>query len=369
MTPAVADRWATIALLLLSALAFIHLTALPAFEDEGSQLRWIWRALTPVSLLGVLMVVVAAWQWRRGRAAWFGLEDLLGIGLGHYRTIGSGLGGARPDLLVELATQLSWPVVIVGLIGLAASALRGDWRQRWLLLMGMVPMLSIGLFTAYWYPRYLLLALPPLIVCSVCGWREIGSVPGTAGQAVGGSWPAAGRAGQVAGHAGQVLSVLVLAPCLGLMGYQSAQLILDPVSARWSPLDRVQYIEGGGSGFGYPEAARFILSAIRPPASILALDGHSAYQLGVYLPPAWRARVRPVLYAADGHVLATEQARFDSLPPGTPVWFVIARPLLPRYLISSFGARAGARLQLREIATFDKPGSKVQLAIYEAIRH
>jgi len=33
------------ALLLLGSAAFVHLTALPAFEDEGSQLRWVWRAI------------------------------------------------------------------------------------------------------------------------------------------------------------------------------------------------------------------------------------------------------------------------------------------------------------------------------------
>ena len=33
------------ALLLLGAFSFAHLMAVPAFEDEGSQLRLIWRAL------------------------------------------------------------------------------------------------------------------------------------------------------------------------------------------------------------------------------------------------------------------------------------------------------------------------------------
>src|SRR5579862_627730 len=32
-----------VALLLLGSLAFVHLTALPIFADEGGQLRWIWR--------------------------------------------------------------------------------------------------------------------------------------------------------------------------------------------------------------------------------------------------------------------------------------------------------------------------------------
>src|SRR5580692_2590335 len=33
------------ALLLLGSFAFVHLTALPPYEDEGSQLRWIWRII------------------------------------------------------------------------------------------------------------------------------------------------------------------------------------------------------------------------------------------------------------------------------------------------------------------------------------
>jgi len=303
-------------------------------------------ANVPVGLLALLVCGIAFWQWRDGRAAWFGIEDLRGIGLGRYASIGAGLGGARPQLLVELTTQLSWPVVIVGSIGLAVSAWRGDWRQRWLLVMGLAPMLWIGFFTAYWYPRYLLFTLPPLIVCSACGWRKIGADLKPYGPS---------------------LTRSALALSVGFMGWQSARLVFDPLSARWSPLDRVQYIEGGGSGFGYPDTARFIVTATRPPAGIFALDGHSAYQLRIYLPPSWRGRVRPILYAIDGHVLSTEEARYDNLPVDVPVWFVIARPLLPRYLVSSFGARASL-LQLRQIAAFDKPGSKVQLAIYEARR-
>ncbi|HEY1873641.1 MAG TPA: hypothetical protein VGG67_04495 [Steroidobacteraceae bacterium] len=33
------------ALLLLGSLAFIRLLALPAFEDEGTEMRWIWRVI------------------------------------------------------------------------------------------------------------------------------------------------------------------------------------------------------------------------------------------------------------------------------------------------------------------------------------
>jgi hypothetical protein len=48
------------------------------------------------------------------------------------------------------------------------------------------------------------------------------------------------------------------------------------------------------------------------------------------------------------------------------VWIVMSRQLLPIYLVSSFGAQGRARLDLRQIAQFNKPGSHGQLAIYEA---
>jgi hypothetical protein len=39
------DILPTAALLLLGSFAFVHLMALPAFADEGDQLRWIWRVI------------------------------------------------------------------------------------------------------------------------------------------------------------------------------------------------------------------------------------------------------------------------------------------------------------------------------------
>lgn len=54
----------------------------------------------------------------------------------------------------------------------------------------------------------------------------------------------------------------------GLLAQQSARLILDPVAASWSPLDRFQYFDGWGSGYGYPQAAKFMLRAADLPEVI-----------------------------------------------------------------------------------------------------
>jgi len=246
-----------------------------------------------------------------------------------------------------MSRQLSWPVTVIGLIGLAVGALGNDWRQRWLIAVGAVPMLGIGLLAAFWFPRYLLFTLPPLIVASASGWRGL-----------------ALRAGRFR-HAVQFG---VLAVCVGFMGRQSALIILEPAAARWSPLDRFQYFEGWPSGYGYPEAAKFVLDTPGAPSTIYSLDGHSAYQLLTYLPAAWIGRVKPVFYGRDGEVLRSEDARLENLLGRMPVWIIVSEQLLQGYLDSSFGRISNHQINLRGIAAFDKPGSRSRLAIYEVAR-
>jgi hypothetical protein len=304
-------------------------------------------AHAPAVLLALVVIVVAVIQLEHGRSPGFGVSDLIGKGMGHYQSIWGESIGPRPNLVEELTAQLSWPVAIIGVIGLAASALRGDWRQRWLIAAGGVPMLAIGLLAQSWYPRYLLFTLPPLIVAAACGWRS-----------------RAPRAGRFR----PAVEFGVLALCVGIMGHRSALLILDPAAASWSQLDRSQYIEGSGSGYGYPEAAKFILAARDVPPSIYSLDGHSAYQLRNYLPPDWNARVRTIFYGEDGELLRSDAARLDNLLRYPLAWIIIPEQLLPRYLDSSFGQGNAAGLRLRRIVAFDKPDSRAQLAIYSVTR-
>lgn len=326
----------------------LALALLPAGERrrllEAPHLTRLLVAQAPVAMLAVAVTVVAGIRWHSGRSPGFGLQDLFGIALGQYQNIGAGSGGPRPNLLRELTTQLSVPVAAVGLIGVGASALYGDWRQRWLIAVGALPMLAIGLLTEFWFSRYLLFTLPPLIIAAVAGWRSL------------------------AAHAGRLrrpCELGALALCVVFMLPQSARLILEPAAANWSPLDRYQYLEGTGSGYGYPEAARFILAAPAAPAIVYSLDGHSAYQLRNYLPPAWNTRVTPIYYATDGKELRSEAERFANLSTRTPAWLIIPQQLLPRYLISIFGEKNADRVELRQIALFDKPGRRTQLALYE----
>jgi hypothetical protein len=301
----------------------------------------------PIALLIVVVIAVAVIRLRRGQSPGFGLQDLIGVGMGQYHDIAAVIGVPRTNLVDELTAQLSWPVTVIGLIGLVAGALLNDWRHRWLLVVGAAPMLGIGLFAEFWYPRYLLFTLPPLIIAAVSGWRSLSL-----------------RIRRFR----QPVEFGVLAVCAGFMGHQSALIIFDPIAARWSALDRFQYFEGWSSGYGYPEAAKFVLAAPDMPLMIYSLDGHSAYQLRTYLPAEWANRVTPIFYGQDGKALPGEEARLENLLSRAPVWIIIPEQLLQRYLDSSFGHLNLAQIKLRQIAKFDKPGSRAQLAIYQATR-
>ncbi|MDB6157401.1 MAG: hypothetical protein JWO04_1107 [Gammaproteobacteria bacterium] len=353
------SAWLAIALLLAALckfpVGFVFLTSmplalvlLPAAERRAllhqPALTRVAAAHAPAAALAALIAVVAIIRVRHGQPPGFGLADLLGVGLGQYQGITAAIGLPRPNLITELTAQLSWPVAAIGLIGLAASALLQDWRQRWLIATGALPMLTIGLLASFWFSRYLLFTLPPLIIAAASGWQALAS-----------RW----------GPFGQSVKFAALALCVALMGLQSVRLVVEPAAARWSPLDRFQYFEGWGSGYGYAEAAQFILGAPNVPQLIYSLDGHSAYQLRNYLPAAWGARIGPVEYAPDGTGLRDKAARLENLLSRAPVWIIVAEQLLQGCLDSDFGPAGARQLHLRRIAAFDKPGAHTQLAIYE----
>jgi hypothetical protein len=298
-------------------------------------------AHVPPVLLAVLIAVIALVRVRRGQSAGFGLTDFVGVGMGRYGGIGDAMGAGRMTLAGELGAQLSWPVTVIGAAGVIIGACLRDWRLRWLAASAAVPMLAIATLASFWFSRYLLFTLPPLIILAVAGWCAL-----------------AARL-----RAPVMLAALCIA-CMLLMGYQSALIVLKPTAASWSAVDRFQYFEGWSSGYGYPEAAAFLLASPAVPPTVIALDGHSAYQLRSYLPRAWLSRVNSVDYALDGRPLRTPRERLEYLLRAGPTWIIIPEPLLQRYLEASFGA--GNHLDLRLIAAFDKPGARTRLAIYEA---
>src|SRR5260370_34903754 len=118
-------------------------------------------AHAPVALLALVVVTVATIRSWRGELPGFGLQDFIGIGMDRYHDIAEVIGVPRSNLVQEIAAQLSWPVTVIGLIGIAAGALGHDWRQRLLIAVGAVPLLCVRLLAAFWFPRCVLFTLPP----------------------------------------------------------------------------------------------------------------------------------------------------------------------------------------------------------------
>ena len=314
-------------------------------------------AVMPTVLLAVLIAVIALHEARTGVPLAFGIQDLLGLGAGAYGDVAQVMGTARPTLLGELNDQLSWPVTLLAAAGLIPATFSGEWRQRWLIASGLIPLLLISLYAHFWFSRYLLFTLPPLFVASVCGWHRLSDHAGRDR-----TWMLSIR------YRNWVIAAALIAG-IALMERQSLRLILDPLKARWSPVDRFQYIEGWSSGYGYPEAARYLVTAATPRTTVYALDGHSAEQLLTYLPGDWGNAVRPIFYGPDGQVLRTEAQRLHHLLEALKlspqdVWIVAAPQLLPRYLESTFGTAGARQLVLQLRAQFDKPGGRSQIAFY-----
>jgi hypothetical protein len=329
----------------------LALLLMPARNRENllqrPALTKLLAAHVPVVVLALVVVATALIRSQRGQSPGFGVQDFTGIAMGSYQDIAAVIGVPRAGLITELTAQLSWPVTAIALIGLGAGALLNDWRQRWLIAIGAVPMLGIALLAQFWFPRYLLFTLPPLIIAGVSGWRSLSL-----------------RAGRFR----RPVELGVLAVCVGFMGHQSALLILDPAAARWSPLDRFGYFEGWSSGYGYPEAAKFLLEARDAPSMIYSLDGHSAYQLLTYLPAEWTGRVVPIFYGRDGKALRSRETRLANLLSRTPAWIIVSEQLLQVYLESTLGPLDPGQISLLQIAEFDKPGSHTRLAIYAVTR-
>jgi hypothetical protein len=75
--------------------------------------------------------------------------------------------------------------------------------------------------------------------------------------------------------------------------------------------------------------------------------------------------VRSADYDANGRLLRTPAERLANLALHAPVWLVISKQLLARYLDTSLGQSYADSVRVREIAEFAKPDGRTQLAIYQ----
>lgn len=125
-------------------------------------------AYAPAGLLLCAMIVVVVVRLQLGLRPGFGL-----INIG-YQTESvnrvSTISANLHQLLNVLLVQVTWPVVILASADITFTLLKGNAYQKWLAIMGLVPIVGMMLVSSVWFSRYLVFVIPHLIVVSVCGW-------------------------------------------------------------------------------------------------------------------------------------------------------------------------------------------------------
>ena len=115
-------------LLLLGSFAFVHLMALPPVEDEGSQLRWIWRVIEAGEWLLPLGDGKPLEAWPMVPLVRLGLPPLMAIRAVHVLA-----GMIAAVLTYRLALELSDRDT-----AFVSGALLALWISRWLFQLAAV---------------------------------------------------------------------------------------------------------------------------------------------------------------------------------------------------------------------------------------
>ena len=183
----------------------------------------------------------------------------------------------------------------------------------------------------YWFPRYVLPAVPPLLLLVARAAARVGR---------GAAWAVAG---------------LLAASWLRF----DAALITDPARAPLPPVERSQYVYDWPSGYGVAEAAGALREAAgRHPIVVLRDQSSGSLKEGLDL--ALRRRRAPI-EIVDAPLKAGDSAGAIEplLVSGRPVILAVDETVDGQLVLSLDGRRA-----LLPMAAFSKPDARRQVALY-----
>jgi len=234
-------------------------------------------------LIGASAVVF--YRWRLGlQPVGFGLHLLLrqtaaGVSLAEN------LGHNGRLLLSWLNVYLTWP--LAGLLAISwLGGLLG--REPGLRLLAVIAGLWLAIFVAaseFWVPRYILPAVPPAII--ILAWGIVRALNGFA------TWLRT-RIPLSVSHSlygAALLGLLLLVVPLDLA------IVFYPEDASLPEVDRSQYVEGYGAGYGFPEASVFLeqeLLRAGTSAQVVLVHVSDYARLKAYVTPSLHPRLRQV---------------------------------------------------------------------------
>lgn len=296
------------------------------------------RAVVPFSIAGAIAALIAG-------------PPLLYFLRNSEQTDKAMLGGSgRLDMIAQnfdalaswLVDYLTAPFLALALLGLLLGL---GFRRRETLLLGLAaatPLVVFASLSVHWYPRYVLFAVPPLLVAAARGLVVLAML--------------AARALRRRARLPLLLALGLAAASPAAVDF-GARLVLDPASAPWPEIERFQYVYGFSSGYGCVElVARLRYEAEREPGGILVLNDSSAgrrtawHAMGTFLAREPRVELRLLDLSEE-----PSQEQIDAWARGRPV-FVVAW--------SRFASEQHAARPWLKLASFFKPNGVPAGALY-----
>ena len=316
----------------LSGLLLLPLPALVALLSRGEarvglrrQLAWVYGVVV-VALLPLLLDTTATGRFFQENL-W-----LLQTGPGGASYIGRNAGLAVAWLLAYFT-----PAGSVVILLCAAAALWRGARVDALLAAVAVGYCAFFVLAGgrYWFPRYVLPAVPPLFLLAARGAVRLGRpIP----------WIAAG------------VVIVVWAPFV-------AALLTDPARAPLPPVERSQYVYDWPAGYGVAEAAE-VLRERAKAGSLALLRDRSSGSMKESLDLLLRRR-RPALDIVDAHMRGGDFT--DDIErlraAGRPVLLAVDEAAEDRAVLSLDGRGVVPRS-----AAFVKPDARRRIALYDVSR-
>ncbi len=268
--------------------------------------RSLALAMLPPALLMLAIGVIAGVRFYLGlHPVGFGFIHL--AQKGSFHTGWSGLLSLFTGNLLALGryliAYLSLPLTLWLGVSTVLALGRGRAQHRYLGILGGLYLTVFLLGAELLFPRYLLPALPPLVL--LMGWAAAGLLARVASAVSGGSTRRAERVRVV-------LDWTAAGFLLSLTLPFARTLFTEPHALSLPSVDRVQYVEGWASGFGFPAAARYLGDTLGrdPAAAAVALHVADGMRLRAYdSHGVLAARLEQVQIAARRTLDLAEQLR------------------------------------------------------------
>ncbi len=159
------------------------------------------------------------------------------------------------DLSSFLTKLLTWPLLILSLVGVVWIIWKRNLTMSVVFLWGLIPLLAEMIFLKTFTARYILFFIPPLILISAVGIEELIS----------------NFKFQISNSLIAIIIISAISPWALYMDYQ---LVYKPETANLPRVERNGYFENWTAGYGLKETAEYLMKKAETGPVIIGTEGY-----------------------------------------------------------------------------------------------